>query len=125
MIEFISIPSGSSFFETVLDGDAIRIDLYYSRSEDRYKMDVENKRLKRVAVGLAVNVGVDLLALAGRLGLQALVLVSMPQPRLEGSLSNFASSLQLAYMDLQTYNEIVLQGGFSRDQWIEQTPNGI
>jgi len=125
MIELITIPSGSSFFETTLGGNAVRIDIYYSKSTGRYLMDVENKRLNRVSYGITLNVGVDLLGASGRLGLQSLVLVSFPSPRLEASLDNFPQNMQLVYMDLDTYNEFVLEGGFSRQQWIEPTPNGI
>ena len=125
MIEVITVPPLSSFFETTLDGDAVRIDLSYSKSTGRYIMDVENKRLGRKSLGLPLNVGVDMLGASGRLGLQALVLVSSPTPRLEASFDNFENGMQLVYMDIKTYNDIVLDGGFSRQQWIEETPNGI
>jgi len=125
MIHIITIPENSSFFETSLGGETVRIDLYYSKTSDRYLMDIENKRMKRKSVGLPVNVGVDLLESSGHLGLEALMLVSMPQPLLEGSLSNYSEGLKLVYMDLATYSELVLQGGTSRQQWVEQTPNGI
>lgn len=126
MIQIIEIPDNSSFFETSLGGETVRFDLYYSKTLDRYLMDVENKRLARKAVGLAVNTGVDLLTLAGHLGLEALMLISMPQPLLDGTLINVSSkATKLVYMDLQTYSEIVLQGGITRQKWDEITPNGL
>jgi len=125
MIQIINIPENSSFFETSLDGESVRIDLYYSKTADRYLMDVENRRMKRKVTGLILNTGTDMLSCAGRLGLQVLMLVSLPQPSLEGSIQNFKSGLKLVYMDLATYSDFALHGGETRQQWIEQTPNDI
>lgn len=126
MIEKINIPVGSSFFETNLDGESIIISMYYSKISDRYIMDIENKRLNRKTTGIQMNVGVDLLNQSGRIGLQALVLASAPKPEFEASLINFEENLKLLYMDLITYDNMVLgNGGTSRRQWIEQTPNAF
>ena len=124
MIEIIAIPEGSSFFELTLDGQSIKIDIYYSKSKDRFLMDIENRNLKRKSIGIVINTGLDLLSAAGRIGLQALVLLSTPKAGFEAGIENFdLGNLQLIYMDLETYDEIILLGGSSRKQWIEQSIN--
>lgn len=123
MILFFKLNKLSNYFETDVDGSRIKITYYYSQVADRWIMDVENKRLDRKIEGVVMNVGVDLLATAGFLGLQALVLISFPEPRKEASFENFSESVRFAYMDLETYNDILLDGEVSRVQWIIPTPN--
>ena len=126
MMQIIRIPDGSSFFEVSLGGEVSKIDMYYSKSQDRYIMDIENKRTGDKAEGLPVNVGVDILSSAGRVGLEVLMAVSAPQPLLEASLENIENGgIILVYMDIQTYEDTVLHGGQFRQKWLVNTPNGI
>jgi len=116
-IQTIPLNSRVNFFETPIEGYQIKIFKWFDLTLSRWEMNIENLTLNQSLYGVVMNQGVDLLVAAGHLDLQAMVLVNLtPQIGLEASSTNLGTELILFYMDLETYDEIVLQGAlFSRE----------
>ena len=127
MMVFVTVHTGATFYEVNLDGQPLKMKVYYCLDQDRYLMDLENTRMGKFAKGVVLNVGLDMLAPFGRLGLQCLVPVSFPAPRLEASSENFETRIRLVYMDITTYDDIIYGSDLvspSKIQWKEVTPSG-
>jgi len=108
MITYINVSKRSTDYEVGLDGFSVELNIYYSKFADRWLMDVENRSNQQKVKGIVMNVGIDLLSTAGRLGLQVLILISLPKPGIEASFENFGEGVQLAHMTLEEYDAYVL-----------------
>lgn len=125
----ITITNLSSTYNIELDGEDINLRIFYDRTVARWVMDIENVRLDRRVFGIVMNTGADLLSGAGKLGLQVLTPVSMPEPNLEADIDNFPGNIRLIYMTFEEYDLYRYSGrGVKRVQWFDdrdQTPENI
>lgn len=104
MITYLNLSKRSSKYEVELDGQSILIQYYYSKFSDRWIMDIENKTNGEKAFGIIMNVGDDLIRNIGRIGLESLVLISLPKPGLESTFENFMEGVLLAYMSIEEFS---------------------
>lgn len=99
------------FFDTQLEGYQVRLTQFFNITLQRWMLNVENKTLNTQSLGIVMNQGVDLLDASGDLNLQALVLTNNTNiVGHEADPSNLGTDLVLAYMDLETYQEFILDG---------------
>ncbi len=111
IIQILPMSSVVQFFDTQLEAYQVRIWQSWNRSLGRWMLDIENQTLGMKSYGIVMNQGTDMLNQSGRLDLQALVLTNMSRiVGLEAEADTLGDALQLVYMDLDTYNEFILQG---------------
>lgn len=108
MITYINVSKRSTIYEIGLEGFSIELNIYYSKSSDRWLLNVINRSNQQRVSGIVMNVGIDMLAIAGRLGLQSLILISLPKTGLEADFENFGEGVVLAYMTIEEYDAYVL-----------------
>ena len=119
MAKIIEVSNLTSTYNLQLDGEDLTMRLYYSRTADRWVMDLTNNRVEESVKGVVINTGTDLLSGAGRLGLQALVALSFPNQKNEASIDNFSTNVKMVYLTLEEYNDFRFGGiGHIRTQWI-------
>lgn len=111
IIQILPTTSVVQFFDTQLETYNVRIWQSWNRSLGRWMLDIENQTLGMKSYGIVMNQGTDMLNQSGRLDLQALVLTNMSRiVGLEADADTLGDALVLVYMDLDTYNEFILQG---------------
>ena len=118
MAEIIQLDKLTSTYTVRIGGEQIGIRIYYSKTLDRWIMDISNPRLGTESNGILINTGEDLLSQSGRIGLEVLVAVSTPEPLLEATIENFSEKVLLIYMTLQEYNDSYYDGtALIRERW--------
>lgn len=118
MAEIIQLDKLTSTYTLRIGGEQIGIRIYYSKTMDRWIMDISNARLGTSSNGILINTGEDLLSQSGRIGLEVLIAVSTPEPLLEATIENFSENVVLIYMTLKEFNEMYYDGSaLIRKRW--------
>lgn len=118
MAEIIKLDNTTSIYNLRIGGEKIEIRMYYSKTADRWAMDISNSRLGTESNGILINTGEDLLSQSGRIGIEVLVAVSTPEPLLEATIDNFSEKVILIYMTLEEFNNSYYNGeAVIRKKW--------
>jgi len=118
MAEIIKLDKATSIYNLRIGGEQIALRIYYSKTKDRWAMDISNARLGTESNGILINTGEDLLSQSGRIGLEVLIAVSTPEPLLEATIENFSEKVILAYMTLDEFNNSYYDGNaVIREKW--------
>jgi len=103
-MKIISLFKSASSQRVQLDGKSIVFTLYYSSEFDRWLADIENEDSGEKVFSIVLNEGEDVLTASGRIGLEALVPVSVPERGFEADFENFLNKVIMVYMTIDEYN---------------------
>ena len=105
MMQIIPLEPISQVFDVTLDGYQVRIEIFWLEDLQRWQANIQNVSLGYTVYGVALNVSIDLLAAAGQLDLQVLMLIDVTGDLTEATANSLGSDHILVYVDLATYIE--------------------